>query len=76
MSSWDYSIFEEKLGLTLEFGIIIGASNSGKSTLAKVLQSKLDYHIFDMKGIADKIRSGMKNEDGEPVEPDTEIPIA
>ena len=55
--------------------MIMGPSNSGKSTLAKVLQTKIDYHVFDMKAITDKIRSGMKNDEGEPVEPDTEVPI-
>lgn len=53
----------------------MGPSNSGKSTLAKVLKAKIDYHIFDMKAMADQIRSGMKNDEGEPVEADTEVPI-
>lgn len=75
MDSWNYSVFEEKLGLTTEFGIIMGPPFSGKSTLAQVLKNKIDYQIIDMKAIADEIRSGMKNEDGEPVDPETEIPV-
>jgi adenylate kinase family enzyme len=75
MSSWNYSAFEDKLGLTIEYGIVMGPPNSGKSTLAQVLKSKIDYQIISMKGIADEIRAGMKNEEGEPVDPETEVPI-
>ena len=60
----------------MEYGLLMGASNSGKTTLAKVMMTKLDFKVIDMKAIADQIRSGMKNEEGEPVEPDTEVPIA
>ena len=54
----------------------MGPANSGKSTLAQVLKSKIDCQVIGMKGIADEIRSGMKNEEGEPVDPETEVPIA
>lgn len=76
MSSWDYSVFEEKLGKKVEYGVVIGPPNSGKTTLAGVLKAKLDYQVIDMEAIRNKIRAGMTNEDGEPVEPDTEVPIA
>lgn len=76
MSSWNYSVFEEKLGQTVEYGVIMGAPNTGKTTLAQVLKNKIDYTIISMKSITDEIRSGMKNEDGEPIDPETEIPVA
>ena len=76
MSSWDYSVFEEKLGNKIEYGVVLGQPNSGKTTLAGVLKAQLDYQVIDMKAIADKIRAGMTNEEGEAVEADTEVPIA
>lgn len=75
MSSWDYSVFEERLGNKVEYGIVIGQANTGKTTLSAVLKAQLDYQVIDMKAIADKIRAGMTNEEGEPVEADTEVPI-
>lgn len=75
MCNWDYSVFEEKLGHKVEYGVVIGQSQSGKSTLSAVLKAQLEYQVIDMKAIADKIRAGMTNEEGEPVEPDTEVPI-
>jgi ABC-type oligopeptide transport system ATPase subunit len=37
MSEWDFSIFNEKLGNKIEFGVLIGKSLSGKSVVAKLL---------------------------------------
>jgi len=34
MSEWNHQLFEEKLGSKVEFGIMVGKANSGKSTLA------------------------------------------
>ena len=34
MSEWNHQLFEEKLGNKVEYGLMVGKSNSGKSTLA------------------------------------------
>jgi adenylate kinase family enzyme len=53
----------------------MGPPGSGKSTLADILRKRIDFSVISMKTIADEIRAGMKNEDGEPVDPETEVPI-
>jgi adenylate kinase family enzyme len=76
MCAWDYSVFEEKLGNKVEYGVVVGQPNSGKTTLAAALKAQLDYSVIDMKAIADKIRAGMTNEEGEAADAEAEVPIA
>ena len=73
MSTWDYSVFQEKLGNKVEYGVLLGQSNSGKTTLAGVLKSNMEFTVIDMKAISDAVRAGMANEDGEAFE--GEVPL-
>ena len=73
MSTWDYSVFQEKLGNKVEYGVLLGQSNSGKTTLAGVLKSNMEFTVIDMKAISDVVREGMRNEDGEAFE--GEVPV-
>jgi len=51
MSSWDYSVFEEKLGKKIEFGLTLGLTFSGKSEISNMLKNNLDFTVIDMKAI-------------------------
>jgi len=73
MSEWDYSIFKEKLGDKVEFGIVVGRSLSGKSTVCEYLGNNFGWKVIDMKAIAEKIRPTLGTED-EPFEGD--VPLA
>ena len=73
MSEWSMQLFEEKLGNKVEFSVIVGKSNSGKTTVAKQLSSMFASTILDMKVIADKCKAKMGTEE-EPFE--GEVPIA
>ena len=73
MSEWSMQLFEEKLGNKVEFSVIVGKSNSGKTTVAKQLTSMFGSTILDMKVIADKCKAKMGTEE-EPFE--GEVPIA
>lgn len=75
MSSWDYSVFEEKLGKKIEFGLTLGLTFSGKSEISNMLKNNLDFTVIDMKAIQDKIKSTKTTEEGEP-DPEAEVPIA
>lgn len=48
MNEWSHQLFEEKLGNKTQFGIIVGKSLSGKSTIAKKLESNFGYKVIDM----------------------------
>mmetsp|Transcript_30546 Transcript_30546/g.46824 ORF Transcript_30546/g.46824 Transcript_30546/m.46824 type:complete len:245 (+) Transcript_30546:181-915(+) len=37
MSEWDYSIFNEKLGNRVEFGVVLGRPYTGKTTIAEYM---------------------------------------
>jgi len=74
MSTWDYSIFEEKLGKKIEFGLTLGLSFSGKSEISNMLKTNLDFTVIDMKEIQTQIKSTKLNEEGEP-DPEAEVPI-
>jgi len=74
MNTWDYSVFEEKLGKKIEFGLTLGLSFSGKTEISKILKTNLDFTVVDMKAIHDKIKSTKMNEDGEP-DPEAEVPV-
>ena len=73
MSQWDYSIFEEKLGNKIEYGVLNGQTNAGKTTLATTMKNSLDFQVIDMKVLAEKIKASMVDEDGNPFE--GEIPV-
>jgi len=73
MSEWNYQLFEEKLGNKVEFGLMVGKSNSGKSTLAKLLAKNQGYTVLDMKATTDKVKASLGTEE-EPFE--GTVPIA
>jgi adenylate kinase family enzyme len=73
MSEWSKQLFDEKLGNKVEYGIIVGKSLSGKTTIAKKMSSLFGSHILDMKVVADKCKAKMGSEE-EPFE--GEVPIA
>ena len=73
MNCWDFSVFQEKLGNKTEYGVMLGQSFSGKTTLASLMKTHMDFEVIDMKAITEVVRDGMKNEDGEPFE--GEVPI-
>lgn len=73
MNCWDFSVFQEKLGNKVEFGVLLGQSLSGKTTLAGFMTSNMDFTVIDMKAISEVVRESMKSEEGEPYEGD--IPI-
>lgn len=73
MHMWDYSIFQDRLGNSTEYGVIVGDICTGKSTVAKMLNTENGYVVIDMKAIQDKIRAALSTED-EPYE--GEITIA
>jgi adenylate kinase family enzyme len=73
MNEWSKQLFEEKLGNKVEYGVIVGKSLSGKTTIANKLSSMLGSTILDMKKITDKVRTQLGTDD-EPFE--GEVPIA
>jgi hypothetical protein len=73
MSEWDYSIFKEKLGDKVEFGLVVGRPYSGKSTVCEYMASNFGWKVIDMKAIADKIRPTLGTED-EPFEGEIPMP--
>jgi shikimate kinase len=73
MNKWDYGIFEEKLGNTVEYGVVLGNWYSGKSTVCKVMGEDLGYKVIDMKAISAQIKASLGTEE-EPFE--GEVPLA
>ena len=51
MNTWDYGVFNEKLGNKTDYGIMMGRAHSGKTTLAKYMSESLDYTLVDMKAL-------------------------
>jgi len=72
MTEWSYQLFEEKLGNKTQFGVIVGKSLSGKTTIAKKLESSLGYKILDMGAIQTAVQAKLTPEGEEPVA----VPIA
>jgi len=72
MTEWSYQLFEEKLGNQTQFGVIVGKSLSGKTTIAKKLESSLGYKILDMGAIQTAVQARMTPEGEEPAA----VPIA
>jgi len=73
MSEWNHQLFEEKLGNRVEFGLMVGKSNSGKTTLANLLASNQGYTVLDMKATTEKVKASKGTEE-EPF--DGPVPIA
>jgi shikimate kinase len=72
MNEWSKQLFDEKLGNKVEYGIIVGKSLSGKTTIANKMSSMFGSQILDMKVISDKCKAKMGTEE-EPFE--GEVPI-
>lgn len=73
MSEWSYQLFDEKLGNKVEYGVIVGKSLSGKTTIANKLAEMFGTTILDMKAITGDVKSKLGTEE-EPFE--GEVPIA
>ena len=64
----DYKI-EESLDLTRDINIVYGMPNSGKTTIAKHLQSKYKFTLLDFKELTEKVKKTKidpENPDAEP----------
>jgi hypothetical protein len=72
MNEWSYQLFDEKLGNKTQFGIMCGKSLSGKTTIAKHLESSLGYKILDMKAIESSVQARLTPEGEDAVA----VPIA
>lgn len=73
MSEWSYQLFDEKLGNKVEYGVIVGKSLSGKTTISNKLAEMFGTTILDMKAITGDVKSKLGTEE-EPFE--GEVPIA
>lgn len=73
MNKWDYDIFQEKLGNTVEYGVVLGNWYTGKSTVAKVMADSFGYQVIDMKATAAQIKASLGTEE-DPFE--GEVPFA
>jgi adenylate kinase family enzyme len=72
MSEWDFSLFNQKLGNKIAFGVVIGRPFSGKTTIANRLAQLNSMTLIDMKVISEKLKASLGTED-EPFE--GEVPI-
>ena len=72
MNKWDYDIFQEKLGNTVEYGVILGDWYTGKTTLSKAMAESFGYQVIDMKATSAQIKASLGTED-EPFE--GEVPL-
>mmetsp|Transcript_3945 Transcript_3945/g.5950 ORF Transcript_3945/g.5950 Transcript_3945/m.5950 type:complete len:385 (-) Transcript_3945:810-1964(-) len=72
MSEWSYQVFDEKLGNSVQYGVINGKSLSGKTTLCKMMADNLGYRVIDFKQIGDSLKSKLGTEE-EPFE--GEVPL-
>ena len=70
MNCWDYAVFQEKLGNKVEYGVLLGQSFAGKTTLATVMKESMNFQVIDMKAITEQVRDSLKTEDGDPFEGD------
>lgn len=73
MNSWDYSVFNEKLGNKTDYGIMMGRAHAGKTTLAKYMVESLDFTLVDMKAIREEVKKSLGTEE-EPFEGDVPLP--
>ena len=73
MNEWDFNVFNEKLGNKTEYGVIVGRTLAGKTTLSQYMGKSLGYTVIDMKVITEQCKAKLGTED-EPFE--GEVPIA
>lgn len=67
MTEWDLGVFQEHLGLKVEWGFVTGRSLSGKTTVAELISASARGKILDMNKISEKCRERLGTED-EPFE--------
>lgn len=67
LNQWDWKLFQEKLGNSIEFGIVVGVRHSGKTTVANMLNKQFGIHVISMAAIKQKIIASLSTED-EPFE--------
>ena len=72
ISRWDYSVFQEKLGNKVEYGVLLGAACPGKPVLAATMKTDMSYQVIDMKAISEGVRASLSTED-EPFEGDVPV---
>lgn len=72
MNQWDYELFQEKLGNTIDVGVVNGNSLTGKTTVCKILNERLGTKVISMVDFAEKIKAKLGTED-EPFE--GEVPL-
>lgn len=72
MASWDYSVFQEKLGDKVEYGVMLGTACPAKPALIATMANDMGYQIIDMKAISESVRASLSTED-EPFE--GEVPV-
>ena len=72
MTHWDYSLFNEKLGNKINYILVAGKPNSGKTTIANHIAQKFKYQLIDMKVVQEEIRKSLSTEE-EPYEGEIKI---
>jgi len=72
MNEWSYQLFDEKLGNSVQYGVVIGKSLTGKTTICKMMADQLGYKVIDYKTVGDKLKAKLGTEE-EPFE--GEVPI-
>lgn len=71
MTEWNFSLFQEKLGKKIQYGIIMGKAFSGKSEVSSMLKKNHGFTVMDTKEVMDAVRLTM----GSPEEPfEGEVP--
>lgn len=63
MSGWDNKVFEEHLGLKIDWSIVTGRSLSGKTTIAQGVANCIRGKILDMSKISEKCKERLGTED-------------
>jgi hypothetical protein len=72
IDKWDHSLFNQKLGEKVEYGVLLGAAAPAKAVLAATMKADMAYQIVDMKAVAEAVRASLSTEE-EPFE--GEVPI-
>lgn len=75
LRGWDETAFKEQLGNKVDYGFVVGASLSGKTTVANMVAAQAGGKVLNMVTIAEAIRPRLETEDG-PFEgrvPDEEV---
>lgn len=67
MDHWDWTLFQEKLGIKTEYGLVLGQAFSGKSTIADYCAKNLDMCVVDLKAINEACKKDLGTEE-EPFE--------